>query len=214
MMEGVAAFNPQEESAMPQLHQHTGRVLKRPPSPSNRLPKNTYGALVGVLDGPLSDKDNNHVFISVRIRKGNFSGRYQIAFNVESNDPTTQTQYYVYDEAITADEIPPEDFSTSASLSYQSLGLKAADFKPIESGRLRTIVHSTVETSEWISAYGFTYSDGTGLHDVHMNSGEPSGSHHANRPNQDGALACYFRTQDGQEVRRWIFIKFTSQALP
>lgn len=194
-------------------HQHK-QPLKPGPKPANKLPKNTYGALVGVLDGPLSDADDNHVFILIRVRKGNFAGRYKAAFNVASSDPNTHSEYYVRDEEITAAEIPPEDFDANASLSYAALGLKQANFRPIENGKLRTIVHSTVQQSEWISVYGFTFSDGTGIHDIHMNSGEPAGSKHPNKPNQDGALACYYRTQEGQEVRRWIFIKFSSQSLP
>lgn len=44
-----------------------------------------------------------------------------------------------------------------------------------------------------------------------MSSGEKPGSKH---PNRDGAAACCFRTQEGQEVRRWIFLDFSSQQLP
>ena len=41
-----------------------------------------------------------------------------------------------------------------------------------------------------VAAYGFTYREGNGLHDIHMNSGEPEGSPHPNRTNEDGALVC------------------------
>jgi uncharacterized protein YukJ len=59
-----------------------------------------------------------------------------------------------------------------------------------------------------------TYSDGTGIHDIHMNSGEPAGSGFANRVNEDGALAFYYRPAGAPPYRRWVFIKFASQDLP
>lgn len=195
-------------------HHHHGKPLKPAPQPASKLPKNRYGAVVGVLDGPLGDADDNHVFINIRIRKGQYAGRYQAAFNVQSTQAGSHSEYHVLDEQISPEQIPPEDFDADASLSYAALGLKQSDFQPIENGKLRTIVHSTVQQSEWISVYGFTYSNGTGIHDIHMNSGEPAGSKFPSRPNQDGALACYYRTQEGDEVRRWIFIKFSSQQLP
>jgi uncharacterized protein DUF2278 len=193
-------------------HQHQQRQLKQPPATGGHVPSGRYGALVGVLDGPLSDADDNHVFIFVRIPDGQFAGRYKLAFNVESDDRHTRTQFALRDEAISADEVPPEEFDDTARLSYAGLGLHQADFKPINNGNLRTIVHSTLAASFLVSAYGFTFPGG--MHEIHMNSGERPGDHHPDRPNRDGALACYYRTGGGDVVRRWVFIKFDSQDLP
>ena len=51
------------------IHHHR-RPLNPPRPPSTRLPHNKYGAIVGILDGPLGDQDDNHVYIPVRISTG------------------------------------------------------------------------------------------------------------------------------------------------
>lgn len=191
-------------------HHHTGR-LNPPLAANTELPKQVYGALVGVADGPLSDADDNHVFIWLRIHAGNHVGRYKLAFNVESTD-NSQVQYYLYDEQITPSDVPVESFTADATLSYKAMGLKQAEFKSIANGKLRTLVHSSVQNSDLVAAHGFTFNTGDGMHDLHMNNGERPGSPHKNQPNKDGALAFYFKTNN-QDVRRWIFIKFATQDL-
>jgi len=173
-----------------------------------------YGAIVGTIDGPLSDADDNHVFIPVRVAVGNHAGRYRLAFNTESTAGHAPVQYYVHDEPITMADVPSEEFTTDASLSYTEIGLHQAIFRTVSNGRLRTIVHDSAQASDLVSAYGVTFNDGTGMHDLHFNNGEPAGSHHANRPNQDGALVFYYFNRSGATTRRWIFIKFQTQHLP
>src|SRR3954463_1208501 len=107
---------------------------------SNRLPHNDYGALVGTIDGPLSDADDNHVFIFVRISKGKYAGRYKLAFNTESNQGHIPVEFSVYDEPISMAEVPGEGFTTEASLSYTEIGLHQSDFRVVINGKLRTIV--------------------------------------------------------------------------
>lgn len=194
-------------------HHHTA-PLGPPPGPSHHLPRDTYGALVGVVDGPLSDADDNHVFIPLRVRAGDLAGRYRVAVNVESDDRSASTGYFVRDEAISAGDLPPDGFDPGATLSYAAIGLRESDFRPIRGGLLRTVVHSTVEVSTAVAVYGVTFGDGAGMHDVHMRSGEDPASHHGDHPGRDGALACYFQTRGGEHVRRWMFIKFSSQRLP
>jgi uncharacterized protein YukJ len=103
--------------------------------------------------------------------------------------------------------------TTDASLSYAAIGLKQADFKPIQNGKLRMLVHDAAREADLVAAYGMTFSDGGGMHDIHYNNGEPPGSHFHNDPNHDGALVFYFLTQSGQPHRRWFFIKFDTQSL-
>ena len=69
------------------------------------------------------------------------------------------------------------------------------------------------DTAAMIVAYGFTYDQGDGIHDIHMNSGEPAGSSHANQVNKDGALVFYYRDERQDVLRRWVFIKFSTQSL-
>jgi uncharacterized protein YukJ len=194
------------------MSHHHLQALGPPLQITTRGPNNVYGVLVGKVDGPLSDADNNHVFIPVRVFQGSGTGLHKIAFNVESNAKPKAAQYFVYDEVVEDADFPEQGFSADASLSYQELDLKQRQFKTIKNGLLRTVVHSTVDASELLAAYGFTFPGG-GLHDIHYNNGERPGSHHANHPNQDGALAVYYHNKGGQPVRRWIFIKFQSQKL-
>jgi uncharacterized protein YukJ len=193
-------------------HHHT-KPLKPPPAAAHRLPKNTYGAIVGKVEGPLSDADDNHVFIPVRVMAGPNSGLFRLAFNTESTDDNPD-QYFVRDEAITMADAPTAGFTGDASLSYSAIGLKQADFTPVDNGKLRMLVHDSALQADLVAAYGMTFSDGGGVHDIHYNNGEPTGSHFHNSPNHDGALVFYYLTQSGQPYRRWFFIKFDTQSLP
>src|SRR5262249_35085831 len=112
-------------------HHHQPLRPKRPVS--SRLPHNRYGALVGTIDGPLSDADDNHVFIFVRIATGEYAGRYKLAFNTQSNEGPA-VRYGIYDEPIAMAEVPGEEFTTAASLSYASLGLHERDFRTVPMG--------------------------------------------------------------------------------
>jgi hypothetical protein len=194
-------------------HHHHRNTLRPPLQDSTRLPRSVYGALVGTVDGPLSDADDNHVFIPVRISAGDHRGRYRLAFNTESTDKSS-VQFFVHDELIEMSEVPNEGFTTDASLSYVDLGLHQSDFATIINGKLRTIVHDSAQDSDLVSAYGFTFKEGSGMHDLHFNNGESAGSTHPNHPNQDGALVFYRLNRSGQTTRRWIFIKFQTQTLP
>jgi len=195
------------------MSHHHHQPLKPTPPASKNLPHNVYGVIVGKIDGPLSDADNNHIFIPVRIATGGHAGRYQLAFNTESNQGPA-VQYHIHDEPIAMADVPGEEFTTDASLSYHDLGLHQAGFRTVSNGKLRTIVHNSAMNSDLVAAYGFTFSDGSGLHDIHFNNGEKAGSGHANQPNKDGALVFYYLNRSGQTTRRWIFIKFQSQSLP
>ena len=192
-------------------HHHHQR-LRRDRPVSDRLPRSAYGALVGTVSGPLSDADDNHVFIFVRVATGEHRGRYRLAFNTECADRTS-VQYSVQEEPITLAEAPAEGFTEDASLSYHDLGLRQADFRAVANGRLRTIVHASAEESDLVGAYGFTFDDGTGMHDLHFNNGEPRGSRHPNRADQDGAIAFYYLNRFGHTIRRWVFVKFQTQEL-
>ena len=194
------------------LHHHLKPL--RPNNPlTSLLPHNVYGAMVGTIDGPLGAGNANHVKIPIRVATGPYTGRYQLAFNTESTDQS-QVQYCIRDEAITLADVPGVGFTDDASLSYAAIGLGQKDFTTVANGKLRTIVVDSAQGSDLIAAYGYTYSNGTGMHDLHDNNGEPKGSGHSNHPNQDGALALYTLDRAGRNTRRWIFIKFQTQSLP
>ena len=190
------------------MSHHHNQPLRRPRPGATGLPHNRYGALVGTIDGPLSNADDNHVFIFLRVATGHFAGRYKLAFNTESTQGHTPVQYYVHDEPITMSDVPAEEFTTDASLSYSAIGLHQAEFRTVSNGTLRTIVHDSAQDSDLVAAYGMTFSDGGGMHDLHFNNGESPGSGHPNQPNKDGALVFYSLNRSGATTRRWIFIKF------
>jgi hypothetical protein len=193
-------------------HHHTRPLNKERPS-GGPLPHDVYGAIVGTIDGPLGDQDDNHVYIPLRIHTGPLAGLYRLAFNTESTDRSSD-QFAIYDEPIEMADVPSEGFTQDASLSYAGIGLHQADFSPITNGKLRTLTHDSAQDADLMGAYGFTFSDGGGLHDIHFNNGEPPGSKFKNQPNKDGALVFYTLNRSGQTTRRWIFIKFQEQNLP
>jgi hypothetical protein len=195
------------------IHQHM-QPLNRRRAPSTNIPANVYGAIVGTLDGPLNNADNNHIGIPVRIATGPSAGRYILQVNTESSQDSGQPadEYFVFDEPIAMADVPAEGFTREASLSYAGMGLHQPEFQVVTNGMLRTIVANSAANADLVSAYGFTFPGG--LHDIHYNNGEPAGSHFPNKPNEDGALAFYMLNLAGQTTRRWIFIKFQSQSLP
>lgn len=190
------------------LHTHN-QPLDKSGGLSNNLPKNTYGGLTGAIDGPIGPGSYNHILIYIKV---NGTDRYQLAFNTESTD-NSDDKYYVLDENIDIKQIPSQGFEQDSTVDYQKLGLTENDFQSIANSQLSQSVQSSLQQADLITAYGRTYSDGSGLHDIHYNNGEPSGSSHSNYPGQDGALAIYYKDSTGQNKRRWIFIKFEEQTL-
>src|SRR5215471_15106613 len=108
-------------------HHHHNHPLPPPKLAGGKLKKNSYGVVVGTIDGPLSDADDNHVFIPIRISQGPFAGLYRAAFNTESNQGHAPVQYDVRDETIKNADVPDEEFTTDASVSYTDMGLKQSD---------------------------------------------------------------------------------------
>ena len=200
-------------------HSHANRPLRpRPPQTSSKLPGNKFGGLVGEIDhitlnphdGP--KPDDNHIYIWIKVPAGPLAGKYECAFNTQSNQGGAACQFAVFEEEITLGDFPSFGF-WDAEVSYPGLGLKQSDFQPIQNGQLRSAVRDWAQDASMITAYGFTYPGGDGIHDIHMNSGEPAGSGHPNHVNQDGALVMYYRDDRHNPHRRWIFLKFQTQHL-
>ncbi len=184
---------------------------------SGSLPPAQFGELVGTFDHATlvpegaARPDDNHVYLWIRVAGGPFAGLYECAFNIHSTDQT-DVEFTDWPEDFAGKTLPPAGF-TLTPLSYAALGLKDTDFEPVQQGDLQTVVTHYAETCILIAAYGTTYSEGTGLHDIHLNSGEPPGSAHADRTGQDGALVFYFETGGTALSAHWIFVKFGTQSL-
>ena len=197
---------------MPKHHHRDRASPLEAQHPDRGVPPHVYGRLVGVVTGPLSDVSDNHVFIPLRVRQGPAKGMHRLAFNVESHAAPHAAQYCVLDEPVGETELPEDGFTEEVSLSYRDFGIGPEQFRTVENGFLRAVVHASLARAHLVAAYGFTFPGG-GIHDLHYNYGEPAGSTHINQPGKDGALAVYFRSAEGGYVRRWILIKFQSQTL-
>ena len=180
------------------------------------LPPGQFGELVGTFDHATlvadgnTRPDDNHVYLWLKVADGPFAGLYECAFNIHSTDQTN-VLFTDWPQDITG--LPAAGF-TETALSYAALGLKDADFAPVQQGDLQTLVTHYAETCTLMAAYGTTYPEGTGLHDIHLNAGERPGSGHADRAGQDGALVFYFSGSGGAALSaRWIFVKFDTQSL-
>jgi hypothetical protein len=195
-------------------HNHT-QPLPQPPhdgSHPNDRGGDQFVAVAGKVNGPLGDADDNHVEIRLLVSSGQGAGKYTVEFNVESTSAPKAAQYYILDQPVAGDHLPPEGVTTDAAVDYKAMGLKQSNFKTSNNGNLRTVVHSSVEKALLVVAYGFTFPH-NGVHMIHYNNGEKPGGGHANHPHQDGALVVYYKDLSNQLFRRWIFLKFQSQTL-
>ena len=186
--------------------------------PDGPLEPDVFGGLVGTVDHvTLNDHDgphpdDNHVYIWLKIAGGPLAGRYECAFNTQSDESKTPVQYCIHEEDIDNSEFPSIGF-TPAEFSYAGIGLSQKDFQPIINGTLRSLVFHYAQQCNLVAAYGVTYTEGNGLHDIHLNSGEPKGGENPNRTDEDGVLVFYFRHETASSRRAWIFIKFATQSL-
>jgi len=183
------------------------------------LPPSQFGELVGAFDHATlvpegrTRPDDNHVYLWIRVPAGPGAGVFECAFNIHSTDQS-DVLFTDWQEDLTGKGVPAPGF-TPTTLSYAHLGLKDADFKPAQQGDLQTLVTQYAHTCDQMAAYGTTYSDGTGLHDIHLNAGESPGSAHPNRTGQDGALVFYFTPPaPAPPTAHWVFIRFGTQHLP
>lgn len=195
-------------------HSHVVPLRRR--SLSGRIPGNQFGALVGSFDhATLSPHDgtrpdDNHVYLWLSVATGEYAGRYEAAVNIHSTDGS-DLQFAETEENVPAADLPSIGFAP-AKLSYAALGLAQADFRQQTEEELHVALLNLAQNAERIAVYGHTYGGGDGLHDVHMNSGEPPSSGHPNPSNQDGALIFYRKDGDGA-IAHWLFLKFASQSL-
>jgi hypothetical protein len=197
--------------------------LQPPPARrTGQLPPNQFGGLVGTIDHLTltphdrqnrdNNPDDNHVYVWIEVAAGRFAGAYECAFNTESNQSNSHTEYHVQEERVPIAEFPTIGF-WEAEVSYRGLGLRQTDFHRITNGHLRSQVYDWANDCDLVVAYGVVYQQGDGLHEIHMNSGEAADSTHPNREDQDGALVFYYRNPGGEPSRRWVFIKFSTQTL-
>ncbi len=208
------------------------RFSKTRPTVGASLPHNTYGRLVGAFQSashiPLrGGKDTGrHIYLSVKVPDGRYAGIFECAVNIRS-DEGTEVLYCERIEDLDAGGVPADGFDAGVLLSYGTgpagdgvdyLGLTDSDFQSITNDALYNRIADLSQGSDLMVAYGNTYSDGTGIHDTHMNSGSQPGDPHAkdDRVHKDGAVAFYFKLTAGGQSKSyasWIFVRFSSQSV-
>jgi hypothetical protein len=197
------------------FQQHTTPLNRTPIAKPGALPVNTYLAVTGEFDhiSPLSSAtgkpDERHVFAWINVTTGTYVGKYEAAIDVHSNradssetDPE-EVKYHLAEESVTVGDWPPVGVNTKAALSFTGLGLKESDFTLVEQDELHHLVQEYASNCDRISVFGLSYTNGTGLHDVHLNDGQ----------NKDGAVAFYYDSVNGGPLVRWLFLKFQTPVL-
>jgi hypothetical protein len=204
------------------------RFTRMRPTVGASLPREVYGRLVGEFESSShtprrSDRDNvRHIYLDVKVPSGQYAGIDECAVNVESDD-RTEVLYCERMEDLSSGDLPPDGFDETVRLSYGSgdspddMGLTDSDFQTIDHADLYSRIANLAQNCDRIAAYGVTYSDGTGIHDVHMRSGtEYHGRVSNEHANQDGAIAFYYNLEANAEKKSyaiWVFIKFDNQTI-
>jgi hypothetical protein len=203
-------------------HRFTNRVL-----PAGKLAHNAFGRLVAEFQFashvPLAGGRNTgrHIYLALRVADGPVAGVYEAAVNIRSDEGTT-VKFTEKLENLNASDLPNVGFQGGVKLAYGTgtgdvdyLGLSDDDFHDIQNDELYDKISKLTAGSNRIAVYGVTYSDGSGIHDVHMNSGTQGGDSHAHddRVHEDGAIAFYFDLGNGKAFAHWVFVKFASQTV-
>lgn len=167
-------------------------------------------------------EDDNHIYLWLRISFGPDVHLYECAVNVASTHPDRTLPPILYcarEEVIPHDSLPADGFHADVSCSYEELGLRDAHFGPLPQEPFGPSILALAKSCHRLAAYGVTYGNGEGLHDIHLNSHEAATSLHRDRldanrrPTQDGALVFYFPAKDEMFRACWIFSKFPTQQL-
>ena len=196
-------------------HHHLEPFVTHAKHSHGTITPNVYGALTGSFDHwTLSPHDgthadDNHIYVWLKVESLMATGKFECAVNVESSrmvgnasPDKLELRYHLMDETVEETAWPPEGFTTDAALSFAKLGLHESDFQIVTSGALRTLVAMDALQAQRIAVYGMTYSDGTGIHDVHQNTGD-----------HDGAIIFYYDAAHGGPKARWVFLKFATPVL-
>ena len=182
---------------------------------SGSLPALQFGELVGTFDHATlvpegaARPDDNHVYLWVKVPDGAFAGLYECAFNIHSTDQSN-VLFTDWPEDMTGKTLPAAGF-TQPALSYAALGLKDADFAPVQQGDLQTLVTHYAETCVLMAAYGTTYTEGTGLHDIHLNAGNSPAAATPAAPGRTGRLSFTLPAPAARHFPRTGFLRSSTR---
>lgn len=107
-------------------------------------------------------KDSGHVHLQLDIT----GKRYDVAVNIESTagDPMS-----ILTKDLPA-QLPATGYSNSSFDYPLTLGAHSTDFVAIGKAALVSRLQSELKTASRVSIHGLTYTDGSGIHDVHKNN--------------------------------------------
>ena len=204
------------------------RAVKTPSDRPEPLPPTQFGLLVGKFLRPATGSryrnqpDDNHLYLWLGTHSASDRHAYECAVTLSSTIGPTLLNGILQcrrDELLAPGDLPSFGFHGVVSCSYASLGLRDSDFIAVAPEVLVASLLELSRESVMIGAYGVTYQNGEGLHDIHLNSHEPPGSLHRDRldrhgsPTQDGALVFFVPGENGSMLARWLFLKFRTQLL-
>lgn len=181
--------------------------------PQPDLPSGQFVRLVGIFDHSTSvprfhRRPLNHLYLWVH---NPVSGAlHEVALVVKSSE-VSQLQVAYFKEELTD---WPEFGETRDRLSYRrDLQLSEDQFERVIDRSLADELRDLAVTSARVKVYGLADETGYGVHDVHLNSGEPADHVHENLPG-DGALVFYYGERPGVPAYAlWACFKFSSQTL-
>ncbi|MEO7092065.1 MAG: hypothetical protein ABI175_02365 [Polyangiales bacterium] len=160
------------------------------------LPGDAFGALEGelvsiVLPGVKTcPSDSDHVHLQVEAA----GKRYDVAITIDSTAGGAPIALLTKDLAATT---APPGWS-GAGFDYQKdLGISSADYKAMTKSELVARLQAELATASLVSIHGRSYTDGTGLHNVHRNGGGRDGVilvRRAGPGGTDHAIALRFAT--------------------
>jgi uncharacterized protein YukJ len=198
------------------------------------MPVNQYSVLIGdPQPGSVRGPEGRPPHYVIPVNAAGTS--YQIAINIESDDDsqvlyTIQTDFNPPNAALLAAMAqgmnplsmkgdPAIDYIRSEFEGKPILTLAEMKLLPLpaqeNSGDLNNAVvellnQATSDPDGLIYAFGGQYTDGTGIHETHMNQGNPSGDHDdENGIWQDGAILFYLA---GSGKWTGIFVAFQGQS--
>jgi hypothetical protein len=132
------------------------------------LPTNAWGAIEAeIVSIVLPDftgncpADSGHVHLQIDVN----GKRYDVAVNVES---TTGSTMGIFTEDLVAD-LPPLGYSTTGFNYPVQLHVSSTAFTSISKADLIARLQTELANASRVSIHGLTYTDGSGIHDVHRN---------------------------------------------
>jgi len=134
------------------------------------LPSDQYGALEaevvslvppGTGGGCPADSDHLHLQLDVSGK------RYDVAITIAAIDGTPMA---ILTKDI-APALPSLGWSSDTFDLPKALGVASADYTSLASGPLLARLTTELETASRVSIHGRSYTDGTGVHNVHRNGG-------------------------------------------